>query len=636
MVSSVVHFSFGSPHLTATADHVEGSRVNGGCRTLSGTSVAAPVVTGIVTLIASSLVVDGRANLINPAAMKQIVMDSAELLPGRNIFEQGAGRVNLMNSYYIAQNFQPHVSLLPDALDFTDCPYMWPYCTQPLYFTSVPVTVNVTILNSITVSSHIDEIAWKAGHNGDLLELSFTYPHDIWPWSGWIGVRVRATAEAADFSGTAEGEIRIRTSAASGGAGRLQEEAVLPFRIPIVPTPPRHRRLLWDQYHSLQYPPGFFPRDVLTDVPNEQFDWNGDHPHTNMRELYAHLRGLGYFVDVLGEPLTCFDANNYGALLLVDPEDDFSPQDVEKLHDDVDNRGLSLLVFADWFNVDIMEKFKFFDTNSKTWWHPQTGGANVPAINNILQPWGVAFGSTVFNGVFKVGANTARFLSGNAIARFPAGGALVSAELVDALTDATADVPVLGLYRTDGGGSLVVFGDSSCLDSALRQTPSCLWLAERALAFANGTLDHTDFDVEPRQRAYSSGQLPTPPRRGDGAPAFVSRTVVHQPCTHHVWSKPAAFDPDFHVDVPLRTLLYPHAATMQSQPQQPQQSPQLQRPAVDAAAATKTVPATKDEGSFYSHLVLYLLCVTVIIALASVVIFNRWATPTADLDTDGV
>ena len=50
-------------------------------------------------------------------------------------------------------------------------------------------------------------------------------------------------------------------------------------------------------------------------------DWHADHPHTNMRPLYKRLRSQGFFVEVLGTDFTCFDANLYGVLLIVDTED---------------------------------------------------------------------------------------------------------------------------------------------------------------------------------------------------------------------------------------------------------------------------------------------------------------------------
>ncbi len=78
-------------------------------------------------------------------------------------------------------------------------------------------------------------------------------------------------------------------------------------------------------------------------MKNDPLDWNGDHIHTNFKDMYASLRGAGYFVEVLGTPLTCFDSSQYGAVLMVDLEDEFFPEEVEKIRMDVNQRGLSLV-----------------------------------------------------------------------------------------------------------------------------------------------------------------------------------------------------------------------------------------------------------------------------------------------------
>ena len=83
----------------------------------------------------------------------------------------------------------------------------------------------------------------------------------------------------------------------------------------IIPTPSRSKRILWDQYHNLRYPSGYIPRDKLKEQ-TDPLDWNADHIHTNFRDLYSHLRSSGYFVEVLGQPFTCFDASNYGECFL--------------------------------------------------------------------------------------------------------------------------------------------------------------------------------------------------------------------------------------------------------------------------------------------------------------------------------
>lgn len=50
--------------------------------------MSSPVVAGIATLLASTIPEHQRWDVLNPASLKQILMDGAQLLPGVNIFEQ--------------------------------------------------------------------------------------------------------------------------------------------------------------------------------------------------------------------------------------------------------------------------------------------------------------------------------------------------------------------------------------------------------------------------------------------------------------------------------------------------------------------------------------------------------------------
>lgn len=63
----------------------------------------------------------------------------------------------------------------------------------------------------------------------------------------------------------------------------------------------------------------------------------------------------------------------YGALLMVDLEEEFHPEELTKLAHDVQQGGLGLIVFADWYNAEAMSKMGFYDDNTRSWWTPATG-----------------------------------------------------------------------------------------------------------------------------------------------------------------------------------------------------------------------------------------------------------------------
>jgi len=84
--------------------------------------------------------------------MKQALVEGSVPIPGIPMYEQGQGKLNLINSRSILQNYKPKASIVPKALDFTDCPYMWPFCTQPIYANALPLIFNATVLNAMALT----------------------------------------------------------------------------------------------------------------------------------------------------------------------------------------------------------------------------------------------------------------------------------------------------------------------------------------------------------------------------------------------------------------------------------------------------------------------------------------------------
>ncbi|KAI3933149.1 hypothetical protein MKW92_008249 [Papaver armeniacum] len=360
----------------------------------------------------------------------------------------------------------------PSVLDYTDCPYSWPFCRQPLYAGAMPVIFNVTILNGMGVIGYVESPpSWHPSNDeGNLLSIHFTYSEVIWPWTGYLAVHMQIKEEGSQFSGMIEGNVTVKvySPAPRGEKGpKRSSTCTLQLKINVVPTPPRSKRILWDQFHNIKYPPGYIPRDSL--------------------DVHA-----GYFVKTLGSPLTCFDAWQYGTLLMVDLEDEYFEEEIEKLKDDVTNTGLGLAVFAEWYNVETMVKMRFFDDNTRSWWTPVTGGANVPALNDLLAPFGIAFGDKILNGEFSIQGEQSRYASGTDIVRFPQGGYLHSFPFLDSSESGAAsgmmkeESSILGLVEV-GSGRISVYGDSNCLDSSHMVT-NCYWLLKKILDFTSANI----------------------------------------------------------------------------------------------------------------------------------------------------
>ena len=59
------------------------------------------------------------------------------------------------------------------------------------------------------------------------------------------------------------------------------------------------------------------------------------------------------------------------------------------------------------------------------------GGSNVPALNELLAVFGMAFGDALLEGQFSLGEEKIYYASGVNIVRFPAGGTLHAAPVAD-------------------------------------------------------------------------------------------------------------------------------------------------------------------------------------------------------------
>lgn len=238
------------------------------------------------------------------------------------------------------RRFTPHASALPASVDATDCPYFEPHCEAPLYAGGAPLVLNLTLLDSARPDGYIvrapewrlrsaDAVRSTARLDAvdapaDVLTVRFAYERRLSAWAGFVGVELSVAAYAAGWAGVVSGEVVVEIGGAPGGeAGGAEaiSTVVVPIRARVVPTPPRHRRLLVDLYHSSAYPyeassrrnddlhptsyilhaalrSGFFPTDDLSAHADEMMDLKGDHPDSSLRGLARELRAAGFFLEV--------------------------------------------------------------------------------------------------------------------------------------------------------------------------------------------------------------------------------------------------------------------------------------------------------------------------------------------------
>lgn len=140
-------------------------------------------------------------------------------------------------------------SLSPSYIDLTECPYMWPYCSQPIYYGGMPTIVNVTILNGMGVTGRIlDKVLlyrrlcvscqnmndihlsdklflscalqpiWQPylPQNGDHIDVAVSYSPVLWPWAGYLAVSISVAKKSASWERIAQGHVMVTVSSPVG------------------------------------------------------------------------------------------------------------------------------------------------------------------------------------------------------------------------------------------------------------------------------------------------------------------------------------------------------------------------------------------------------------------------------------
>jgi len=330
--------------------------------------------------------------------------------------------------------------------------YALPFSRQRIYATMMPLAFNVTLINADSVFAKLADVKYAVYEipqeedtegrrnlvDQKILErcvqIELQMPNSI--WFNFANVRIVFKSSDEYLCQTMEwhnlrAEAAVTLHNLDPRSESVENRAVFSIEFDYIQTPLREKRILIDQFHSLKYPEnGYILKDSLFNS-DYLYEWNGDSVYTNFVMLHSKLSKQGYFLEILTENFSCFDAENYGTLMLVDPEDFFSSTEVEKLRNDIENLGLSVVVMADWYNEQLLRQNHFYNNNTFEEWKPFMAGSNIRGLNQLLEPYNIAFGENVFSGEFKLNGTILQVDSSTEIIRFPKDGYLVSAELME-------------------------------------------------------------------------------------------------------------------------------------------------------------------------------------------------------------
>jgi len=367
--------------------------------------------------------------------------------------------------------------VFPERLDLTD-PSNEPFSSISFYSTMSPISFNFTVIHpSSKNGSEIEDLFWKTENEfvHDCLKIQYEKSDAIEYYTlVKMTISVDSTRECR-FVSAPEEDITTYISFTSSTPGEIQYTTHT-MKINLIPTPERSKRILMDAYHNLKFPEdGYILRDSIF-VDKQPYEWKGDHLFTNYLQLYKFLRSQEYHIEILNEPITCFDSRNYAAFILADPEKALSKNEVIKLRKDIEIRGLSLIVIAEWSDEAMIEKHTFKSEFTKKEWKPVIGGSDLRSINTLLKPYGIMFKESSYSGTIAVGEEKYKIESGAVIQKFPNKGYLFAGKLVeDVISMAKIEDldkikeeihPLIGIYdlsdenNNKESGSILAIGDS--------------------------------------------------------------------------------------------------------------------------------------------------------------------------------
>eukprot|EP00871_Galdieria_phlegrea_P000957 jgi/Galph1/1862/GphlegSOOS_G527.1 len=434
-----------------------------------------------------------------------------------------------VHSFGIQPVIFPHTILVNNTQHH--CQYWWPHCTfKETCQLPVSMKMNLLVYFPLSPMFSIDSIIWRISEMESTNELLWNYSVErsiCWPFVCSLSMFLSRKKQWKPILSSKEqwhernfGRIKghfIVTLASCINHVKMKSIIDVDWSFPVEEELQPSKIILWDTFHHISYPVAYIPNDDIRQ--SQRLDRFGDLPFSNFRNLFNKLSANSYQVKLFSLPWTRLEqlykevhANDtVAALFYIDPEDLINEEEVMAIERLVREEGLVLVIVAEWYNWDTINDLKFWDTSTERCWFPVTGGCSLHSLNLLGNQFGFSFGDRVFDALVDM-SHPIRYASGNGL-RFVQENSqvLFAHDLVDithlraeqdeessaydcssvfptvSLSSVTMEekqqdcqvswtnqLPVF-LYRKYGKGSIIVYGDSNCLDSALSEgVSSCV------------------------------------------------------------------------------------------------------------------------------------------------------------------
>jgi membrane-bound transcription factor site-1 protease len=344
----------------------------GRCISNHGTSVSTPIIAASIALLSNKK--------HHPSVIKQALVSTATKLQSYSIFEQGAGKLNLLKAKKYLDSFIPALMSFPAYFNnYED--YFFPYSLQPLYALSPPIILNFTITHPYLAF-------------GNAIVLNITNSPKLYTSVELSPIKAYTSSLSVFISALEPGSKENITIV----LGCNELTTAIPITLKLGPNPRKQDRVLWDLGHNLKFPEaGPVLRDEIEGT--YLFDWKGDHPFTNLLNVYETMIEMEYVVDFLYDDFSCIDGSLYSVYLIIDPEKSYTPYEINKIQYDMETEKVSLVLFAEWSD------YKTLDTQLALSNYTQgIPGSNIETINNLLSPYFIEFSrSKSFSDTGRIG-----------------------------------------------------------------------------------------------------------------------------------------------------------------------------------------------------------------------------------------